>query len=264
MIAVDQNNTERQHPRRIIDAHFHIYNDSFPLIENQGFLPSQFSIEDYIHRTKDFNVIGGVIVSGSVQGFDQSYLKAALAEMGDQYVGITNLPSSVSDAEILKLRDHRIRGIRVNLKRGVVSGLDNLVDFGKRIWDLAGWHLEMYVDSRELDEVAPKLIKLPKVSIDHLGMARSGLSQIQKLAENGVKIKASGFGRTEVDVSKAVKSLYAINPECLMFGTDLPSTRAERPFNVRDIETVCEALGDEKAIDKVFAGNAADFYHINL
>ncbi|WP_417666797.1 amidohydrolase family protein [Pseudidiomarina sp.] len=264
MIAVDQNNTERQHPRRIIDAHFHIYNDSFPLIENQGFLPSQFSIEDYIHRTKDFNVIGGVIVSGSVQGFDQSYLKAALAEMGDQYVGITNLPSSVSDAEILKLRDHRIRGIRVNLKRGVVSGLDNLVDFGKRIWDLAGWHLEMYVDSRELDEVAPKLIKLPKVSIDHLGMARSGLSQIQKLAENGVKIKASGFGRTEVDVSKAVKSLYAINPACLMFGTDLPSTRAERPFNVRDIETVCEALGDEKAIDKVFAGNAADFYHINL
>lgn len=264
MIAVDQKNTEMQQPRRIIDAHFHIYNDAFPLIENQGFLPPPFSIEDYLHRTKNFNVVGGVIVSGSVQGFDQSYLKAALADMGDQFVGITNLPSSVSDEEILKLRDHGIRGIRVNLKRGVVSGLDNLVDFGKRIWDLAGWHIEMYVDSRELDEVAPKLIKLPKASIDHLGMARSGLSQIQKLADNGVKIKASGFGRTEVDVSKAVKTLYATNPDCLMFGTDLPSTRAERPFNARDIETVCEALADEKAIDKVFAGNAADFYHINL
>src|SRR5690554_2206794 len=264
MIAVDQNNTEKQQPRRVIDAHFHIYNDSFPLIENQGFLPAPFSIEDYRYRTQNLNVVGGVIVSGSVQGFDQSYLKSALRDMGDQFVGITNLPSSVSDDEILKLRDHRIRGIRVNLKRGVVSGLDNLVDFGQRIWDLAGWHLEMYVDSRELDEIIPKLIKLPKVSVDHLGMARSGLSQIQKLAENGVHIKASGFGRTEVDVAKAVKSLYATNPDCLMFGTDLPSTRAERPFNVRDIETVCEALGDDKAIDKVFAGNAADFYHINL
>ncbi|WP_369742659.1 amidohydrolase [Pseudidiomarina sp. PP-1MA] len=264
MIDIDQSKTVTQQPGRIVDAHFHIYNDAFPLIENQGFLPSQFLIEDYLHRTKHFNIVGGVIVSGSVQGFDQSYLKAALAVMGPNFVGITNLPSSVSDAEILKLREHRIRGIRVNLKRGVVSGLDNLVDFGKRIWDLAGWHLEMYVDSRELDEVVPKLIKLPKASIDHLGMARSGLSQVQKLAEHGVKIKASGFGRTEVDVAKAVKAIYSVNPDSLMFGTDLPSTRAERPFNVRDIETVCEALGDTKAIDKVFAQNAADFYHLTL
>ncbi len=264
MIDIDHKNTEYQQPRRIIDAHFHIYNDAFPLIENQGFLPPPFSIEDYQHRTRNLEVVGGVIVSGSVQGFDQRYLKSALADMGEQFVGITNLPSSVSDEKILSLRDHRIRGVRVNLKRGVVSGLDNLVDFGKRIWDLAGWHLEMYVDSRELDDIIPKLIKLPKASVDHLGMARSGLAPIQKLAEHGVKVKASGFGRTEVDVAKAVKSLYSINPDCLMFGTDLPSTRAERPFNVKDIELVCEALGDELAIDKVFAGNAADFYHINL
>ncbi|RUO69888.1 2-pyrone-4,6-dicarboxylate hydrolase [Pseudidiomarina sediminum] len=248
----------------MIDAHFHIYNDAYPLIENQGFLPPPFSVEDYQHRTKDLPIVGGVLVSGSSQGFDQSYLKPALEQLGSQYVAITNLPSSVSDEKILALRDSGVCGVRVNLKRRVVSGIDNLVDFGMRIWDLAGWHLEMYVDSRELDELIPKLIKLPKASVDHLGMARSGVSQVRKLAEAGVHIKASGFGRTEVNIAEAVKVLYATNPDCLMFGTDLPSNRTERPFNISDISKVTEALADEDAIDKVFARNAAKFYNIKL
>ncbi|RUO63405.1 Predicted metal-dependent hydrolase, TIM-barrel fold [Pseudidiomarina planktonica] len=251
-------------PKKIIDAHFHIYNDRYPMIENHGFLPPPFSVEDYQARTADLPIVGGAVVSGSFQGFDQKYLKATLEQMGEGYVGVTNLPSSVSDNRIMELKDMGVVGVRVNLKRGVVSGLDNLVDFGRRVWDLAGWHLEMYVDSRELDEIVPKLVRLPKASVDHLGMARSGLSQIKRLAEAGIHIKASGFGRTEVDVAEAVSILYDINPECLMFGTDLPSTRAERPFNVKDIEVVCKALPDEQAIERVFASNAAKFYGIKL
>lgn len=264
MTAMDQKIADTLQPRRMIDAHFHIYNDAYPLIENQGFLPPPFSVEDYQHRTKDLPIVGGVLVSGSSQGFDQSYLQPALEQLGRQYVAITNLPSSVSDEKILALRDSGVCGVRVNLKRRVVSGIDNLVDFGMRIWDLAGWHLEMYVDSRELDELIPKLIKLPKASVDHLGMARSGVSQVRKLAEAGVHIKASGFGRTEVNIAEAVKVLYATNPDCLMFGTDLPSNRTERPFNISDISKVTEALADEDAIDKVFARNAAKFYNIKL
>ncbi|MDN7125215.1 amidohydrolase family protein [Pseudidiomarina terrestris] len=264
MTESDKKIADNPQPGRIIDAHLHIYNDAYPLIENQGFLPPPFSVEDYQHRTRDLPIVGGVVVSGSSHGFDQKYLKPALEKLGDQFVGITNLPSTVSDEKILSLRDAGVRGVRVNLKRGVVSGLDNLVDFGMRIWDLAGWHLEMYVDSRELDEIIPKLIKLPKASVDHLGMARSGLSQVRKLAEAGVKIKASGFGRTEVNVAEAVQKLYETNPDCLMFGTDLPSNRAERPFNRTDISVVAGALDNADAIDKVFARNAAEFYNIKL
>ena len=49
-----------------------------------------------------------------------------------------------------------------------------------------------------------------------------------------------------------------------MFGTDLPSNRAERPFNVSDIATVAKALDNDDAIDKVFARNAAEFYNLKL
>ena len=80
-----------------------------------------------------------------------------------------------------------------------------------------------------------------------------------KLAEKGVRVKATGFGRVNFDVAPALKELYAANPKALMFGTDLPSTRAPRPYLDSDYDLVLEALGEEKAA-KVFYQNAMEFY----
>jgi hypothetical protein len=33
-----------------------------------------------------------------------------------------------------------------------------------------------------------------------------------------------------LDVRQALATIYGINPKALMFGTDLPSTRAPRPY----------------------------------
>lgn len=63
---------------RIFDAHFHIIDFDFPIIENQGYLPPSYDVEDYQNETVDLNVLGGAIVSGSFQGFDQEYLLKAL------------------------------------------------------------------------------------------------------------------------------------------------------------------------------------------
>ncbi len=44
-----------------------------------------------------------------------------------------------------------------------------------------------------------------------------------------------------------------------MFGTDLPSTRAPRPYLDSDYDLVLETLGEEKAAN-VFYKNAIEFY----
>jgi len=44
-----------------------------------------------------------------------------------------------------------------------------------------------------------------------------------------------------------------------MFGTDLPSTRAKRPFKVEDIDLIAEALGETGA-KKVLYSNANKWY----
>ena len=44
-----------------------------------------------------------------------------------------------------------------------------------------------------------------------------------------------------------------------MFGRDLPSTRAERPYKVDDFDLIVEALGDKQA-QVVLYENAIEFY----
>lgn len=52
---------------------------------------------------------------------------------------------------------------------------------------------------------------------------------------------------------------HEVNLDALMFGTDLPSTRAKRPFQYSDIELIQE-LFDEQAIDKILYTNALAWY----
>ncbi|WP_165474932.1 amidohydrolase family protein [Legionella sp. PL877] len=241
------------------DSHFHIIDPRFPLLPNDNYLPSPFTCSDYFKHLRSFNLLGGAVVSGSFQGFDQQYLLASLQELGSHFVGVTQLPLSVTDDDILKLNAAGVRAVRFNLRRGGSEGVSNLKNFAQRIYDIAKWHVELYVDSSELTDLATVLLKLPAVSIDHLGLAKEGLPTLLSLVEHGVKVKASGFGRINFNPAKALKEIAAANPDALIFGTDLPSTRAPRPFHTQDLKLIIDTL-DEKLVQKILYQNALTFY----
>ena len=245
---------------KLFDTHLHIIDNHFPLIPNNGYLPDPFTCEDYLTRMKGYTLAGGAIVSGSFQAFDQTYLVDALKRLGPSFVGVTQLPATVSDEELLELNRAGIRAVRFNLKRGGSEEVRYLDSVARRVHELAGWHVELYVDSRELTALYDTLAALPAVSIDHLGLSKEGFGTLLKLVERGVHVKATGFGRVDFDVRTALQDLYAANPESLMFGTDLPSTRAPRPYADDDFALVIEALGTEKA-SRVLYENALRFYH---
>lgn len=244
---------------KIFDSHLHIIDPRFPLVPNQSYVPPTFTCKDYLKRTKHLNIVGGAIVSGSFQAFDQTYLLAALKEMGPGFVGVTQLPASASDEEILKLNAAGVRAVRFNLKRGGSEGVDQLETFARRVHEIAGWHVELYVDSSDLADLFKTLVRLPAVSIDHLGLSKKGFPTLLSLAERGVKVKATGFGRVDFDVTYALKEISKANPNSLMFGTDLPSTRAPKPFQDNDIQLIIDALGDELSHKALFS-NAERFY----
>jgi len=243
----------------IFDSHFHIIDHRFPLVENQGFIPSNFTVQDYLVRTQKLNIIGGVIVSGSFQAFDQNYLIDALKTLGPNYVGVIQLSFDTSNEDIIRLNEIGVRAIRFNIKRGGSERLNQLEYLAKRVYELVGWHVELYIDSRFLSELSYTLRQLPAVSIDHLGLSKDGFPTLLSLVEHGVKVKATGFGRVDFDVKEALRSILSVNPYSLMFGTDLPSTRAEIPFQDSDIEIVSSIL-DEELAKKVFYQNAIEWY----
>ncbi|QGU04319.1 amidohydrolase family protein [Corynebacterium comes] len=244
---------------RIFDAHLHVIDPAHPMVENNGYLPAPFTVDDYRARVGGLGVAGGAVVSGSFQGFDQGYLVDALTALGPTFVGVTQIPADIGDEEILSLHAAGVRAVRFNVARGGSASLDDLDHLARRVHDLAGWHAELYIDARHLDGLSERIAALPAVSIDHLGMHGDGLPQLLRLVERGAKVKATGFGRIRMDPAEAIRAIMAVDPTALMAGTDLPSTRARRPFEDADLEIIGHAV-DPTQLGAVLWDNAADLY----
>jgi predicted TIM-barrel fold metal-dependent hydrolase len=221
----------------VFDSHLHVIDPRFPLVSNRGYVPPPFTVDDYRERTAGLGIAGGAVVSASFQAFDQTYLVDALERLGPGFVGVAQLDPGVSDEEILALDRAGVRAARFNLYRGG-AGLDDAL--ARRVHELAGWHVEVYVDGRELAAIADRLCALPRVSVDHLGMHADGLPALLQLVRHGVKVKATGFGRVELDVPSILRTIAAVDPTALLFGTDLPGTRARRAFEPADLDLVAE------------------------
>lgn len=272
---------------QLFDAHLHLIIPGHPLIPNNGYLPQPYTLEDYLADVgalseHGVDVRGGAVVSGSFQGFDQGYLIKALAQLRERFgasagtesgfVGVTQLPANVTNAQISELDSAGVRAVRFNLKRGGSAGVDDLESLAQRVYDVAGWHTELYVDGRDLPELEPVLRRLPRISIDHLGMHRDGLDALLRLVERGARVKATGFGRVELNPAEVMAAILKVNPAALMVGTDLPSTRARRPFAASDLDLIAETVvGDPvastaagvlipPALVAVFWDNAACWY----
>lgn len=244
---------------QIFDAHCHIIDTRYPIISNQGYTPPSFTLEEYKAQTMPLGITSGAIVSGSFHGNDQSYLRALLPQLGPRWVGITQVSPDISDAEIASLALIRVRGLRFNVFRGRIDSVDDIVALATRTHNIGKWHAEIYADAAALRPHGAKLSKLPQIVIDHMGMTEQGLPVILDLVDSGAKIKVTGFGRVNMNVPKALELIAARNPNALMFGTDLPSTRAKRPFESADIQLVKDVLGSTVS-EKALWSNAVGLY----
>ena len=122
---------------KLFDTHLHIIDNHFPLIPNNRYLPDAFTCEDYLNRMKGYTLAGGAIVSGSFQAFDQTYLVDALKRLGPSFVGVTQLPATVSDEELLSstelvyARSDSISNVAAQRKSGISTawrgGFTNLL-----------------------------------------------------------------------------------------------------------------------------------------
>jgi predicted TIM-barrel fold metal-dependent hydrolase len=126
----------------------------------------------------------------------------------------------VSDDEVLSLDAAGVRAVRFTLARG--GALD--VDLALRVHQLTGWHAEVY--ATDLPAHEERLRQLPRLVVDHLGMNPEGLAVAVRL---GAMIKAT---------PRYAGDLCAVRPERLMFGSDLPGTRAARTFAPADLDVI--------------------------
>jgi predicted TIM-barrel fold metal-dependent hydrolase len=250
-----------QPARRLFDSHCHIIDHRFPIVANQGYTPPNFPLEDYLAQVKPLGVVAGAVVSGSFQANDQTYLIDTLPKLGTGWVGVTQIPNDYPDAEIARLNAVGVRAVRFNVFRGRIDSVDDIVALATRVHAVAGWHSEIYADAAALKPHIDRLARLPQLCVDHLGMTEEGIPALLDLVAAGCKVKATGFGRVKMDVPKALEAVARKSPNALVFGTDIPSTRAQRPFQAADIDLVENVLGPKLA-RKAFWDNPLALYRV--
>lgn len=253
---------------RWFDAHLHIIDPRFPLVANHGYLPPEFTVNHYRALMEEglpdtVSLRGGAVVSGSFQGYDQSYLVNALAELGDGFVGVAQVPVDTSLDTLRCLHESGVRALRFNLFRGTSADISRLEATARLIHEHFNWHIELYVDASDLGALETLIPSLPRVSIDHLGLRADGLETLTRLAEQGCYVKATGFGRLDFDPVAAMAALHRCNPNALVFGSDLPSTRAPQPFQFSDLQSLRDAVGDD-GFERVMWSNACNLYGIEV
>lgn len=243
---VQENSSVTKLPPGSCDCHVHIYGpfDRFPAEFGGRFSPSQeFPVEMLFKVWESIGVSRGVIVHAGNAGMDNEVTLDALRRFPDRLRAVAILKPDVTDKRLDEMTRAGFKGVRINLLRQdgkpVASGgmsLDDLRALAPRIAE-RGWHAQLWVETGDLQELAPELEKLPlDFVIDHQGRTMadktvdySGFRWFCDRLKNGrYWCKLSGADRnTRVgapygDTEGFMRALVSSNLDRLIWGTDWP------------------------------------------
>ncbi len=159
-------------PHGVCDCHVHIYEDRFALAASATFKPPHAPVSAYRQVQRALGLQRVVLVQPTGYGFDNACLLDALAQLGDNAIGVAVVPPDVSDAELRRLHTGGVRGVRYMMlgrAAGPLLPWDTLEAMAARIAPL-GWHIDLQFDGRETLQRKALIDRLPvSVVIDHIG-----------------------------------------------------------------------------------------------
>ena len=227
-------------PANACDCHMHIYDpDRFPLTPNPKVAPTNAAVPQYRLLQKRIGTTRVVIVTPRNYATDNRATVDAVAQLGANARGVAVVHPTATDAELRRLRDAGVRGIRFSLGDPATAVVTpNMVEpLSKRAADL-GWHVQFNVDGEQVVELAGLLRRLPsQIVFDH--MAHPPLPAGINHASHGIVRGLIDKGRTWVKLSGAyinsntgppsypealtiAQAFVKAAPERMVWGSDWP------------------------------------------
>jgi D-galactarolactone isomerase len=219
------------------DCHMHIYDARFPVDPTATLRPGDASVADYRLLQKRLGTTRNVVVTPSTYGTDNRVTLDAIAKFGATARGVAVVNTSVSDAELKRLADLGMRGIRFNLVQAGATTVEMLEPLAARVNTL-GWHVQIHMLADQIVKIEDLLNRLAApIVFDHLGRIpqpagtdHAGFSVIRRLIDKGrAWVKLSGaYQDTKVgppgyaDTSKVAQAYVQAAPERLVWGSDWP------------------------------------------
>lgn len=228
-------------PEGAVDSHCHVFGpaNKFPYSPKRKYTPCDaskeqlFALRDYLGFSRN------VIVQASCHGTDNAALVDALNTVGNLARGIAFVDETVTDEELQLMDKAGVRGVRFNFVKRLVDTVpkETLKLIADKIRPL-GWHVVVYFEAQDLDEVAPFLNELDMtVVIDHMGRPDVSKGVYSEEFEKFINMMESNpniwtkvscperLTLTPPDYSDVVpfaRELVERFPERVLWGTDWP------------------------------------------
>ena len=259
------------------DSHLHIIGpaDRFPLSPNRSYTPSEASIADYRRVQAVLGTERLVIVQASVYGTDNACMLDALATFGANARGVVVIDSSVSEAELGRMHELGVRGVRFNMVTLGGPPLQQMIDVAARIAPL-GWHVQLYADGERLAALLPALLRLPvDIVIDHLGgikpdwpidhPARRAVRTLLAGGRAWIKLcayRSSTLNYPFDDIGATIVELVDAFPDRCVWGTDWPHPKFERamPHDGELLDALMQWAPTEASQRAILVDNPARLY----
>ncbi len=278
-------------PEGSIDCHVHVYGpfDRFPPVQEGKFAPRQeMPVEALFDLWKRFGITRGVIVHALAAGEDNAATFDALRRYPDRLRGVALLKPDITERRLDEMTEAGFKAVRINMLRQdgkpVSSGgmsYDDLVTLAPRLAS-RGWHVQLWIETGDLMELAPTLEKLPfDFVVDHMGrtMTDKGVDYpgfrdfCEKLKTGRYWCKlsgadrntrgATGNGATFDDTAPFLQALVAANPDRLVWGSDWPHVGhapAAVPSEADLLSHFFRCVPDEANRRKILVDNPARLY----
>jgi len=242
----DEGEPQFMAPAGACDSHFHVFGPSerYPFGTNLRYQPPHAPLEDYLALSRRLGFERHVFVQPSAYGRDNRCMLDAMREVGKQCRGIVDVDENASDAELERLNQAGVCGVRVNVNpikppepgfsRTMLARIERL---DQRCAEI-GWMLDFLTPGWLTQELFPVMRKLRVTyTIAHMGMflAREGVKQrgflqLLDLLRNGngrCWIKLTGVYRMSVapgftDAAPMARALIETAPDRIIWGSDYP------------------------------------------
>ena len=263
-------------PADACDCHMHIYDAKYPTAPTATLKPSDALVADYKLLQRRIGTTRNVVVTPSTYGTDNRVTLDAIAQIGPTARGVVVVDTSVADAELTRMNDLGIRGIRFNLVQAGATTVDMIEPLAKRVNDL-GWHVQIHMKGEQIAAIEELLLRVPApIVFDHLGrlaqpsaLDNPGFKTISKLIDKGKTwVKLSGaYQDSKVgppsysDTVPVARAYIKAAPERMVWASDWPHpTEKEKPDDAVLFDLLAEWAPDAATRAAILVQNPARLY----
>jgi len=263
-------------PANACDCHMHIYDAKYPTDPKATLKPADALVADYKLLQKRIGTSRNVVVTPSTYGTDNRVTLDAIAQIGPTARGVAVVDATVTDAELKRLNDLGIRGIRFNLVQAGATTAEMIEPLSRRVNDL-GWHIQIHMKGEQIAGIEDLLLRVPSpIVFDHLGrlaqpnaLNNPGFKTISKLIDKGrTWVKLSGaYVDTKVgpptysDTVAVARAYIKAAPERMVWASDWPHpTEKDKPDDAVLFDLLAEWAPEEAMRTRILVQNPATLY----